>query len=377
MHIITSLDAGGAEAMLAQLLTRFNCDHNETFVVSLKGEGIYGDNIREIGAHVASISFSRSFPDPRSLLKLMSLVRRYKPDIVQTWMYHADLIGGLTAFILGRIPLAWSIHHSMPNREYDKKSTLLIARMCAILSKIVPVQIVCSSNAAKKGHEKFGYDNSKMTVITNGVDTSKFKPDLDARARLRKLACLGRDDFVVGFPARFHPIKGHQMFLQAASTVAKCNANIKYILCGDGVAPINMELQSIISNLGLEDRVVMLGVFDDMKSFFAGIDAMAITSHSESFPLTLIEAMSCGVPCVTTDVGDCAEIVGETGFVTAVGDSEATAKAIIRIMNMDIVNRNTLGMAARRRVENNYAIDITVDKYRALYKKMIESKTSL
>jgi len=373
MHIITSLDAGGAEAMLFRLLGRFDCDIADICVVSLKDEGVYGEKIRNIGAQVECVGLERALKAPSALLKLMRIIQRHKPDIVQTWMYHADLIGGLAAFFLGRIPLAWGIHHSIPNRKYDKKSTMHIARACSFLSKRVPSKIVCSSISAKNCHVVFGYNHSKMTVITNGVDTAEFMPDSEARMRLRRLTGLRDDDFVVGFPARFHPIKGHQVFLKAASMIAKSNADVKLLLCGEGVSSSNIELQSMINKVGIEDRVIMLGVFDDMKSYFAGIDTMAMTSYSESFPLTLIEAMSCGVPCVVTDVGDCAEIVGESGFVTPVGDSDASAKAICKILNMRVEDRSALGSAARRRVKENYAIDITVDKYRDLYREMIEA----
>ena len=309
----------------------------------------------------------RGVPDPRALIRLTRLLRSLRPDVVQTWLYHADLIGGLAAKLAGGVPVAWGLHLGNLAPELNKRSTLMTARACARLSGVLPKAIVCCAEATKASHTEIGYRTDRMVVIPNGFDLNQFRPDAVARNRIRQELSVAADAVLVGLVARLDPQKDHKTFVQAAGLLASFRPDVRFLLCGAGVTWDNQHLASWIEAAGLRDRVHLLGRRDDMAAVQAALDISCSSSRGEAFPLAVGEAMAAGIPCVVTDVGDSAVIVGDTGRVVPAGDPAAMAAAMKAMVALGHAGRDQLGVSARRRIAERFSLERMNARYESLY----------
>ncbi len=373
LHIITGLSTGGAEMMLYKLVSKMDRSCFDIYVASLTNIGPVGEKIKKLNIPVVAVGMKRGwkgFFSFSGFFKLLRIVKNYKPDVIQTWMYHSDLIGGLVGKIL-KVPVIWNIRHSNLNPEYNKKTTIWTAKICAKFSKILPKKIICCSWASKNVHKKLGYDENKMVVIPNGFDLDAFLPDKQGREKVRNELGLDDKTIVVGFAARFDPQKDHKNFFEAAKIVHKVYPNVHFLFCGDGISWKNEKLREWIEKSGVKKVTHLLGRRDDMKNVYNSIDIFCSSSYGEGFPNVIGEAMACEVPCVVTNVGDSSIIVGETGFVIPPKKPEALAEAIIKMIKIGEEKRRELGRKARKRIEENYSIEKIVNNYKQLYKKII------
>ncbi len=372
-HIITGLNTGGAEMMLQKLLSAIDRDTFDCTVISLTDCGAVGDKIRALGFTVHTLGMKRGVPNPIALLKLVKILRQIKPDAIQTWMYHADLLGGLAAKLAGSFPVAWGIRHSDLDPKDSSRMTIWTAKLCAILSGVLPTQIVCCSEASERVHVKLGYNKEKMIVIPNGFDLTKFKPDANAKGRLRDMLGLEPSAVIIGHVARFNAQKDHNSFVEAAGILSKKNNNVHFVLCGDDVTDENTELNKWIDDAGIVDRVHLLGRRSDVAELVPGFDiATSSSSFGEGFPNVVGEAMACAVPCVVTDVGDSALIVGDTGEVVNPRDPVALASAWENIIDLGESGIEKLGQLAKKRVEDNFSLPKIVNLYETIYTQLIK-----
>ncbi len=356
MHIITGLEIGGAERSLHELLRATDRDQSVVEVVCLTREGPIGERIRALGVPVHALGLSRSMPNPLGIVRLSRMIRRFRPDVIQTWMYHADLLGGLAAKLAGGVPVAWGIRHCDFDWSVTSARTRHVVRTCARLSRRLPRRIVSNSRAAKEVHASMGYDASRIVVIPNGFDLDIFRPDPEARRAVRNELGVPDDAVLIGAAGRFHPVKGHATFAEAAGLLAERDAAVRFLLCGDGVDESNVELASLYDSAVLRGRVSLLGRRDDMPRVLAALDVATSASYEEAFPRVIGEAMACAVPCVATDVGDSTLIIGETGRIVQPRDPGALADAWGELVALEARGREALGEAARRRVRENYEI---------------------
>ena len=249
----------------------------------------------------------------------------------------------------------------------------MTVRLCAWLSNCMPVHIICCSEASRGIHEALGYDICKMSVIGNGVDFTAFSPDRTAGAKIRSVAGLQPDVPLIGMVARFHPQKDHQNFIRAAAILSDSHPNVQFLLCGEGVEPSNITLSNWISDEGIGARVHLLGERSDIKAVHNSLNIATLSSsYGEGFPNVLAEAMACGVPCVATDIGDSAIIVGEGGSVVPPSNPVALAAAWAEILEGDVDFRTALGTAARHRVLQNFRLEDVVDRYQKLYEDVLQ-----
>ena len=368
LHIITGLDTGGAEMMLYKLLLSMNRDLFLPSVISLTDAGPVGDKIRLLGIPVETLGMKRGAPDPRAVFSLVRRLRQRRPDVIQTWMYHSDLIGAVAAKIAGDIPLAWGIHNSNLDPGSSKPITIRTAHVCARLSRRFPKSIVCCSEASRRVHAQLGYDVSKMVIITNGFDPASFKPDSEARHSVRRELGITDDMYVIGLVGRFDPQKDHLNFIRSAALLNRLKQNTVYLLCGDGITWDNQALAGWIDEAGLRDHFYLLGRRDDMPRIQASLDiAVSSSSYGEAFSNTVCEAMACGVPCVVTDVGDSAFIVEQTGEAVPPKDSAALAGALKKMVQMSPEARSALGAAARKRIMDHFSLPVIAGRYEKLY----------
>lgn len=373
LHIITGLDVGGAETMLARLIERSDRSAITTTVISLSTSGPIGERLRAGGIPVHALGMRPNRPDPRALWRLVRLIRRIAPDVVQTWMYHADLAGGLAARLAGVRSVVWGIHHSNLSPAVNKRSTLLVARCCARLSRFVPARIVLCADAARRTHERIGYDTARMSTIPNGFDTATFRPRAGARPAIRAELGLAPQTQLVGMMSRWDPIKDHHTFIYAAGAVAARHPDARFVLTGTGITTGNDVLRGWIADAGIEDRCHLLGRRDDMPVLLASLDVAVSSSAGEAFPLVVGEAMTSGVPCAATDAGDTATLIGATGRVVPPGDPAALGEAISSLLALDPEVRAVLGAEARARIVERYALDTIVAAYHGLYRSLAGS----
>lgn len=372
LHIITGLHTGGAETMLLRLVEQLRVDF-EQHVISLTPPGPVAEKITELGVPVASLRMSRGTPDPTATLRLAVMIRRIRPAVVQTWMYHADLIGGLAARIAGLPLLAWNIRNNDLPIAGSTARTRLVASICARLSCRIPSRIVCCSEIARRTHVALGYDGSKFELIPNGFDLERFRPEPHARTAIRTELGIRPNTPLIGLVARLDPQKNHAGFFAAAGILHLRRPDVHFVLAGRDVQTGNPQVAQWVRAAGVEDVTHLLGERRDVPQITAALDLATLTSSwGEAFPNVLGEAMACGVPCVTTDVGDASLIVGDTGRVVQPGDPKALAQAWEEILSLSTKERQTLGEAARARIAQHFEIGAVARRYAALYTEMIQ-----
>ncbi len=375
VHVINSFEHGGAEAMLCNLLLRTDARRFEPFVVSLIDDLTVAGPILNAGIPLVTMGMKPGLPNPRGVLRLAKHLRRLQPAIVQTWMDHSNLIGGLTARLATRAKVVWGIHHSNHVTGVAKRSTLATVSACAKLSRRVPHRIICCSEHAAALYAQRGFVAERITVIPNGFDTALLRPEPDARNSVRRELGLSPDVTLIGLVARHDPFKDHDNFFRAAAILTtqtstssvESRPDVHFLLCGANVDRSNPAITSAIDLLGLTNRCHLLGPRRDMPRIHASLDLATSSSISEAFPLVLGEAMACGVPCVATDVGDSALIVGDTGKVVPPRDPVALALGWATLLTMAPAARAELGLAARRRVVEMFDLTTVTRRYEAAY----------
>ena len=375
VHVIVCLNVGGAEMMLQRLVTSYvdRSSHNH-MVVSLSDLGLVGQQLREQGIEVIVLGMNSIFQVPVVFLRLLKVIRSRQPDIVQTWMYHADLIGGLASRLAGCRKVIWGIRYTdlFPNNGVSQ-STVLIMRLCAMLSRVIPHTIVCVAHRARVVHVDMGYVQHKMTVIGNGFDLEKFKFDSNSKFRIRQSLNLPPDALVVGSNGRFNEYKDHHRLILAAGKLASFDDKINFLLAGRDVDPNNPTIMKWLEETGYTDRFRLLGERSDVVDILSAIDVFCLHSISEGFPNVLGEAMSIGLPSVVTNVGDAALLLGEAGLVVPPRDTEALMQGLLKLIQASTEHRAWLGNIARKRVEANYSISSIQHQYEELYQKVLSA----
>ncbi|WP_224981790.1 glycosyltransferase [Geomonas agri] len=370
VHIITGLGIGGAEMMLYKFIANSDLSQNAFSVISLTDKGAIGSRLEALGVPVFSLGLRR-FPSPYRFLKLCQLIRKLNPDIVQTWLYHADLIGGGAAKISCSAPVIWNIHNGVINNN-DKLTTRAIAKISAWISGLIPTYIVYVASSSCIFHTKYGYCGDISRVIPNGFDTSIFFHNPDSGNRFRDTLGIKEDAIVIGLIARYDPQKDHHNLLLAVKALISKYSNLKVVLCGDRIDSENTELISAIERNGLVNVCYLLGRQGDIPMVINSCDIVASSSCSEAFPLVVGEAMSCCVPCAVTDVGDSAFLVGDTGRVVPPHDPNALALALDELILLGRDGRRELGGKARQRILDKFSLHSVIREYNRLYTAAVD-----
>jgi glycosyltransferase involved in cell wall biosynthesis len=376
LHVSTGLNLGGAETMLLRLLEARDAG-DQHHVVSLTDVGPVGRRIVAQGVEVRALGMRRA-PDLRKLLALRGIVAELRPDVVQTWMYHADLLGGMAAR-LARTRVVWGLHNSTLDPAATHRTTRLVVAALARLSWVIPDAIVTVSRTAQAVHVQKGYDVRKFVLIPNGFDLNRFRPDPAVRSAVRAELGVEEGQVLIGMVARVSAQKDHRNFILAAAALARRRPEARFLFCGGsdardglGAVPGNPALAEPIREAGLLDRFLLVGPRDDVPRLLNALDLATLSSSfGEAFPLVLGEAMACGVPCVATDVGDSAFLVGDTGRVAPPRDPEALAAAWESVLALGRTGRERLGRAARDRIESRFALPQVAARYAALWRQVV------
>lgn len=363
VHVITGLGQGGAERMLQKLVSRMDSSRFRSAVISLSDEGVLGSHIRSLGVPVHALGMRANTPDPLPLVKLALLLRRFRPQLVQTWMPHADLMGTLAARAAFVPHLAWNIRCSDVDYSKYGASTRWAVKLLSRASS-VPDVVVANSHAGKVSHERLGFAPRSWRIIPNGFDVERFRPLPEQRHRLREQLALPPDAFVIGLVARYDVMKDHATALAALRLLPEAHL----VAAGRGVTPDNPALAAA----DLRGRLHLLGPQDDVRNIFAGCDIATLTSaFGEGFPNAIGEAMACGIPVVTTDVGDAGAIVGDTGLVVEPQSPAALASAWQIMLREGEMKRRDRGSRARDRVIEHWSLDAVVRTYERVYSEVV------
>lgn len=366
---------GGAEGVLSRLCIASNSTSVTHVVVSLSGMGKHGPILTRAGIEVHCLDMPRGRVTPRGLLGLFAVIKRERPDVVQTWMYHADLLGGLAARLSGHRAIAWGIRHTNLAPEVTARGTRLVARACAAISRWVPTRIICCSSVAAAVHQEIGYDGSRFEIVANGYDHQRFAPSQDARDRLRGEWNLTDNDIVLGMVARWDPQKDHATLIAALGALPP-ERSWRTILVGSNMTDDNSVLVSLLERHGVRGRVDLLGQRADVPAVMNAMDVHVLSSAGEGFPNVVAEAMASGTPAVVTDVGDAALIVGDLGWISPPRDMTRLSGAIeAAIQSMsDRESWAERRKRARERIVENFSLERMVADYHRVWSDMAVSK---
>jgi glycosyltransferase involved in cell wall biosynthesis len=361
IHLITSLGAGGAEGTLLRLAGELKNQQIEQTVVTLKSGGPREAELISMGVELHALGVNSFFSFIKGIFKFRKIARAYKPDVIQTWLYHADFMGLLAR--PKRAKLVWNIRCAQQTIKDAGLSTYFLIRLLSLLSPLVD-GVIFNSTSGRKWHKEIGYRPKSSTVILNGFDSQHWTPNCQNRKLFRERYAKHESPLFVGLIARYHPIKDHDCFLRAISIARQSIPQITAVLAGEGVTAENNHLRSLAHDLGLEGHVLFLGRRKDTKSIVQGLDCCVLTSKSEGFPNVLGEAMLCGVPCVSTDVGDARDILDGLGPIAPSGVPDAVAAGIISTLRKTPKEMEFLAQSIRESIKSRYSMDALWGNYK-------------
>ena len=371
VHVITSLNTGGAERALYNLLQGGLNNRFENHVISLSDKGTIGPQIEALGVPVITLDMPIGRPTLAGIIKLRRGIHGLQPDLIHGWMYHGNLAATLAHFLApGKTALVWGVRHSLYEIKNEKRLTQLIVKANRFLSKS-PDTILYNSQLSQQQHEQFGFCANNGRVIPNGINLEQFRFSEVERMRIRAELGISEDALVAGHVARFHPMKDHFLFLQAAVDIARRFDNFHCLLIGRDVKLTNEDLIRHIPK-HLATRFHLQGERRDVAAVMSAMDVFTLTSEwGEGFPNVLGEAMAMGLPCVTTDVGDSAFIIGDCGKVIKSKDKTALTAMIESFLILPTNGRRLIGRQARQRIEQNFSLGSVTEQYTKLYQSVI------
>jgi glycosyltransferase involved in cell wall biosynthesis len=368
VHIITGLNGGGAEGVLFRLCS-FD-QQSQITVISLTDLGKYGPLLEKLNISVQCLNMQRGRMPWISAVNLWRLLRKIKPDVVQTWMYHADLFGGVLSRLAGIRNVVWGIRHGSLDSKQTSRSTFFVAKLSALISQWVPRVIIVCAQGSLKVHAAMGYDLKRMVYVPNGYDLGTFFPQTEVGNFLKLELGIPETVPLVGMVGRFNPQKDHANLLEALALLKSKTSNFACVLVGTGVDQDNPMLAERIMKYGLSGHVFLLGQRNDVPNVMQALDLHVLSSSSEGFPNVIAEAMSSGTPCVTTDVGDAAVIVANTGWVVPAKQPDLLAKAIEAALNeMQSNSASWLQRCqeCRNRILSEFSVEKMVDNFHKVW----------
>jgi glycosyltransferase involved in cell wall biosynthesis len=371
LHIIVCLDVGGAEIALKRLIESDPTAIPDRVVVSLTSLGVIGKSLHNQGVKIHTLKVSPlGFNIPIAMWRLIKLIRHYQPDIVQTWMYHANLLGGLAAYFAGYKNIIWGIRRTSLSLN-DSINTVIIMKICAVLSRWIPKKIICVAEAAKVAHAKAGYDVTRMVVIANGFEFSKLTATQEQRVALRLACHFSENDLVIGCVGRFHADKGQENFIKAAALVVRRCSHINFLLVGRDCDANNAQLMNWLDDFGLRERFILLGERQDAPVCLAAMDVFCMPSRTEGFPNGLGEAMAMGLPCVATEVGDTAVLAGDTVVLVPPQNEQTLAEGLLKVIALSEKQREHMGQRAKERVMREFSMEKARAHFEAIYQEVM------
>jgi glycosyltransferase involved in cell wall biosynthesis len=372
VHVINTLDLGGAEMTLCQLTTQMDQTLYDIVVISMKGQDLLAASLRDRNIRVYSLQIRNILHAPWKLWRLFRILRREKPDLLMSWLHISDLTAFVVGGLAGISTIIWNLRCSDMGPNYYGGWRGHMIKLLAFVSPRVDA-IIVNSLAGQQKHIELGYHPKKWIYIPNGVQTERFRPNPEACLLLRKSLNVGASTRIIGLVARYDPIKGHQMFLEAAKIIAATAPDVHFVMVGLGVDKENAELNKLISNIGLSNRVHLLGRQQEIAAITVGFDIATCCSRGEGFPGVLVEAMACGVPCVSTNVGDAAYILGGHDYLVEDRNVNMFAAKCLALLAIPDSEISELKAKVRERAVKEFDLPLTVKKYQEVITEYVVS----
>lgn len=369
LHVITGLSSNGAERMLSRLvLAKRGLEGTRQVVVSLMGEDVLSRVFAEAGADVRHLGMRRGIPSLGTVVRLSRIIQRERPDIIMTWLYHADLVGTIAAMLAG-FPtrrIIWNLRAASMDFSHYGKSTRVVAAMLARLSWL-PGAVTVNARRAVADHSAIGYRPRRWMHVPNGFDLNVWRPDLRDRATVRAELGIGEEELAVVLVARVAPQKDHATFLAASEQIADASRKVRFVLIGKGTDDLPIPST-------LHERLLALGERQDIPRLLRGLDVAVLTSASgEGLPNAVCEAMATGLPAVVTDVGDSPELVEGTGAVVPPHAPGKIAQEVLRLLSEDTEAKTRRSRAARQSIGDRYSLEHVTALYRTLWTETIHA----
>lgn len=374
IHIINCLSPGGAERMLLNLLANANKEKFDIKVFSLQDKGQLCSDIEALGVPVHCFFMYNKIDFIFRFIKLMLTIRKTKPEIIHTWMYHSNIIAGFAAKLVSRCKIVWSIHASKLDAGFTKRSTKIAIKLSSLMSFFIPHKIIFCSNSSYYLHQIIGFERSKMVVIPNGVDLKLFK-----KSNANKLELINKinnedNTIFIGMAARYDPMKGYDIFIRSAKILCEKYSNVHFLLCGSNVTNSNHELVKMIIDDNLVSRIHLLGYISDMPKFYNSINILTVaSSYGEAFPMSICEAMSCEVPVVSSDLGDCSYIINDSEMIFPINNAEILSKRWEKIITYDEEIKHKIGKKNRERIMSLFEIKNIKKTYEKNYLEVLNN----
>ena len=303
---------------------------NNHIVISLSDFGKYGELLSKKNIPVYALNFRRNRFNFFKIFKLLNKIEKFNPEIIQSWMYHADFLTSIIKLFYPKKKIVWGIRNTTYKFQ-DSISRYFISKICSFLSNFIPNLIISCSDRARDDHMRFGYNKKIIKVIYNGVDLNKFKIKNIDNLNIKKFNFLKLDKKKprIGMVARYDKQKGHKIFLDSLFKLKERKIDFNCYLVGKNMDLNNKELISIIEEFNLTSNVFLLGQLSDVSLIYNFLDISVLSSiNGEGFPNVLIESMACGTPCVATDTGDEKHIIQNTGWIAKASDSLSLANEL-------------------------------------------------
>lgn len=367
LHVITGLDTGGAELLLKRYLYANKGAQSKHVIVSLGSLGPIGEDLRSNDFIVHSLNLTKVWDAPMALFKLIKLIKRHKPDVVHTWLYHADILGGFAAKLTGVKCVIWGIHST----DVAGFTTSVVQKACAIFSYVIPSTIVCIAEVSRQKHVSIGYCEKKIKLFCNGLDFSCLQVSKEQRDSFRLKHNIKESDIVIGSLGRFHWMKGYDLFISAAAQLIHEFPHVRILIIGRGLTAENADLMVWINKTGFADRFILLGERSDVAICLSSMDVFCLHSRSEGLPTVLIEAMAMALPCVSTDVGDAGRLLANTGLLVEKKNAIALANGLKQMLTMCKEERSSLGKRASERARAQFTIEQTSMDFSCAYAEVM------
>ena len=369
LHVISSLGPGGAERTLSNIC--LNSKKHIHYIVCLTKKSFYSNELEENNIKIYELKMNK-FPNILiAPIRLYIILRKIRPAIVHTWMYHSDFFGGILAKLAGTKIVLWNIRNSTLKKPLISNSGLLISWINSLLSYFIPNQIICCGNYVAQSHIKYGYDSSKIRIIYNGVDTKLFSPNSQNRSLVRIKYKIETDTILLGMMARYTPAKDHRSLLKSLSLCKNSKQKWICILSGQGMDSTNSELVEMIKSLKLSDKVKLIGNQRNVNKIYNALDLHLCSSTSEGFPNCLLEALSSGVPCIATNVGDAQFILKDNGWIINPSDHYQLAQAVKNFFRLTEAEKIKISKSSRNKILSDFSLLKMVVNYDNLYSEFI------
>jgi len=383
LHIIGGLGLGGAETLLYALCSVWARDKSNEHIILLFADINYFDFDKlGIPCYICPLvegpSLRWRIPNllwralnlPRLLLNMRRKINTIQPDIINAWMYTACFFTHLTAS--SKIPQIWGVHRAEPVIYKKMSLSLLEGLLPRLQTDSKPHKVIFTSNDSMKNHLAHGYMVDKATLIHNGVDTQKFHPSQKMKEDKRRELGIGEDNFLIGNFSRFHKVKNYPLLANVFAEILNKHDKARLILAGTFMDSQNAELLALFSDPIFQGKVLFLGEQRDMAPLFNALDCFVLTSHSEVFPMVLLEAAACGVPAVASNVGDVRKLILDKQFLIESGQVQDFVTGIEQIMAWQDEDLQQYADKSRQLVQDNYSIETTAEKYMELFKQALE-----